>query len=448
VPFRGLYVGEDGDDAAAGTIEAPFATLAHAASVAQAGDTIVFLDGSYAVGTVAVIPAGVNLMANTKGAATLTGSAGTLLNLSGDTRIEGLKFQSYARVAFFGAGAQASGTVTLIDSTFTNCTIGLELSGSVSAVVSADDAAVVGNGGNAFALLTGEASLSMTGGILQNYGNGGIIRAANDSTVSLAGVQVLDGTGQALTLRNSAVGELSDVTIATLGSVLIEQYADSELTITDSDLSIRPAAATVWYCVSNLVDGTGTLTITDSVLHDCGAAIRGGLYETMTITNVEFADLTLGGMDLNSNVGGTIRITGSSFDNLGYMALRIGSRSNLNDFKIRDTTFTCTASSMWDCLMFDGSNASTMDLGTLSDPGGNTFLHANTSQAAVRFGFDAVHSTAVGNTWIPSVQGADSQGKYNAPQGSGNTLLISTTVASGRNYTLPYGGTLLLAENP
>lgn len=451
VPFHGLYVGEDGDDAAAGTIDAPFETLARAVSVAQAGDTIVFLDGSYAVGTVAVIPDGVNLMANTSGAVTLTGQNGSLLNLGGDTRIEGLRFQSYSRVAYFGAADQASGTVTLVDTTFTNCSIGLELSGSTSLVVDVDEAFVVGNGGNAFATLVDDASLSMTGGILQNYGAGGIIRAGEDSTVSLTSVQVLDGTGTALALRDDAVAELSDVTLATVGNTLIEQRDSSELTITDSDLSIKPAAATVYYCVSNLVNGTGSLTITDSALHDCGTAIRGGIYELMTITNVEFSDLAFGGMDLGvgfSGVGGTVRITGSSFDNLGYVALRIGSANNLNDFKIRSSTFTCAATTQYGCLQFDGSNASTMDLGTVDDPGLNTFSYAHATQPAVRFGFQAVNNTAVGNTWIPNQQGADAQGKYSAPTGSGEKLLITMPVGSGRNYQMPYGGTLLLAENP
>jgi hypothetical protein len=450
VPFHGLYVGEDGDDAAAGTIDAPFKTLARAATVAQAGDTIVFLDGSYTVGTTAVIPAGVNLMANTSGAVTLTGT-GTLLNLKGDIRIEGLKFQSYARVGYFSAGVAATGTVTLVDSTFTNCTIGLELTGSTSLVVSAAESFVLGNGGNAFAILSEEANLSMTGGILQNYNAGGVIRASEESTVSLTDVQVLDGTGIALAVTGDAIAQLSGVTFATLASALIDQRNNSEITITDSDLSIKPAAATVYYCVSNIVDGTGSLTISNSVLHACGTAIRGGIYETMTITNVQFKDLTLGGMDLGyggGGKGGTIRITGSTFENLGYFALRIGSGGNLNDFKIRNSSFNCSSPANWNCLYFDGSNASVLDLGTLSDPGGNTFLQGNANQSAVRISFQAINTTAVGNTWTPNVQAADAQGKYNAPEGAGQKLLISTPVATGRNYQLPYGGTLLLAENP
>ena len=48
-PINGLYVAVNGDDAAAGTLEAPFLTLAHAASVAKAGDTIVLLNGEHLV---------------------------------------------------------------------------------------------------------------------------------------------------------------------------------------------------------------------------------------------------------------------------------------------------------------------------------------------------------------------------------------------------------------
>lgn len=453
IPFSGLYVGEDGDDAAAGTIDAPFETLAHAATVAEAGDTIVFLDGSYAVGTAAaVIADGVNLMAENSGAATLIGQNGSLLNLSGDTRIEGLKFQSYARVAYFGAGATATGTVTLVDTTFTNCSVGLELSGTTSAVVDVADSFVLGNGGNAFVTLVDEASLDMTGGILQNYGAGGIIRARYDSSVSLTGVQVLDGTGSVLTLREDAVADLTDVTFAAGGQALIEQFNSTELTISDSDLFLKPAAGS-YYNVSTVgLTAGSSLTITDSSLSGGQTAIRGDIYEAMTITNVEFSDFTFGGMDISASGagGGTIRITGSTFENVANTAARIGQADNLIDIKIRDSSFDCTVGTVnWHCLYLDGGNASTVDLGTLSDPGGNTFLsRANTT--AIWFGFDAVNIKAVGNTWTPSEQGADTQGKYTAPAGSGNTFVgvQTTNQTQGRNYHLPYGGTLLLAENP
>jgi len=81
LPFHGLYIGEDGNDAAAGTADDPFATLSHAASVAQLGGTIVFLDGSYDTkGPSIVIPSGVSLTAANRGLATIVGANGSLLS--------------------------------------------------------------------------------------------------------------------------------------------------------------------------------------------------------------------------------------------------------------------------------------------------------------------------------------------------------------------------------
>jgi hypothetical protein len=67
----------------------------------------------------------------------------------------------------------------------------------------------------------------------------------------------------------------------------------------------------------------------------------------------------------------------------------------------------------------------------------------------LRLSFQSVYVSAVGNTWIPSQQGADAQGRYAAASGSGAKLEIIAAVNTGRNHVKPYGGTtLLLAENP
>jgi hypothetical protein len=203
--------------------------------------------------------------------------------------------------------------------------------------------------------------------------------------------------------------------------------------------------------VWNTVNGQGELTIKDSVLHDCGTAIAGGVYASLDIETVEFADLTFGGIEMGwgaGGVGGEVRIVGGNFHDMGALAIRIGSTSNLNQFTIRDTSVSCAAGAAWNCIYLDGGNASTVDLGTVNDPGGNTFLHGNVNQTALWLGFQAVAVTAVGNAWIASQQGADAQGQYSAPQGSGNKVLVNAPVTSGRNYQLPYGGSILLAENP
>lgn len=102
---------------------------------------------------------------------------------------------------------------------------------------------------------------------------------------------------------------------------------------------------------------------------------------------------------------------------------------------------------MWDMIILDASNASTLDFGTLADPGGNTFSNANTAVSALRIAMTASYVSAVGNTWA-ATQGADGTGHY-AASGTGAKLEITTDVAGGQNYVKPYATTtLLLAQNP
>jgi hypothetical protein len=75
------------------------------------------------------------------------------------------------------------------------------------------------------------------------------------------------------------------------------------------------------------------------------------------------------------------------------------------------------------------------DLGTSADPGGNTFRN-NTKygvQSDVTGTGTAVQ--AVGNTWIPNVQGADASGHYAAAAVAG-----PTTATTPQNYYITGAG--------
>jgi hypothetical protein len=450
VPFHGLYVGENGDDAATGTAEAPFETLAHAASVAQPGDTIVFLDGAYTVATAVPIPAGVGLMAENTGAARLTGSSPQArLSLAGDTRINGLEFVSFSNVIAFADGATATGTLTIEDTKFTNCTqTSLALTGAVRAVVTSPQGGVLGNGGQTFANVSETASLSIEGGVLQNYGTAGIIRATGESSVSLSKLEVLDGTGMVLSLAQQAVATVTGLTAATLSQALFQQADTSELTVTDSDLSMK-ANATAYHCFYLL--NPSKLSIAGSKLHGCNVGIKGGIPAELTLVDSEFYDLEFGGADLDTggpNPGGIVRITGCQFHDVGYVAMRMGGASSLLDLKIRDTVIDVTTLANWGGLIIAAGSASTIDLGTLAEPGGNTFVqHTATQNTALRLNMQAITVQAVGNTWTPQQQGADAQGHYTVQ--TGKVLEDATAVNSGINYIKPYATTTLrLAQIP
>lgn len=449
-PFHGLYIAEDGDDAADGTESAPFATLERAASAAQPGDTIVFLDGSFAMGNQPVtIADGVSVAAQNAGQAQLTGgTAAAIFELAGDTTLTGLTVTSAQRVARFAGGAAAHGTLTVEQSSFVNCTVTcLELSGSASAVVSGTAGEVLGNGGGAFALVSDSASVSVTGGVLQNYQAGGMFRATGEAKVTLTDVAVKDGTGRVLSLTNDAIGVVSGAEIATLAQSVFEQADGSELSVKDSDVSL--ATASPYQCF--VVVSTSKLSIEGSQLHGCGTGIKGAVPAQLSLIDSDFYDMSFGGMDLDTggaNPGGTVLIDGCSFHDSDYVAFRIGGPATLLDLKARSTEVDITSLANWHAIMLDGSSASTIDLGTLEEPGGNTFLQrAAALSSAMRLQFQAVTISAVGNTWTPNAQGADASGHYVVT--SGKVLEDKTAVTTGINYNKPYDtATIRLAQIP
>lgn len=453
-PFHGLYIGPKGADTADGTADAPFKTLAHAASLAQPGDTIVFLDGVYLLGAVVAttIPDGVDLMAENAGAVTLTGS-GDLLKLAGSTRIRGLKLNAFGHVATYPAGTAAKGRLTIEDSTFVGCaTACFDLPGSVEASVTSAADFIVGDGGNTFAQLSDSAQLKVNGGILQGYGAAGVIRATDDTTVALSELQVLGGSGWALVADKNTVASLDGVTIATQSQGLIQQKGQSAVTVKNSDLSMQAATQFVYECFDIEMDGVGSLTVEDSKLHDCNTGFKGQVPATLTITRTDVYDMAFGGIDLNgvsTSIGGTVRITDSQFRLNKSIAARIQAGGTL-DLKVRGTLFSgATTNVTWQTVYLDGSGASLIDLGTGAEPGGNSFLSASASYTGLWIGMGLKASTilASGNTWTPLAQAADAQGHYSAAATPGAKLDVTSTVA-GQNYSKTYGGTIRLAETP
>lgn len=447
-PLRGLYIGEEGDDAAAGSEDAPFETLARAASVAQPGDTIVFLDGTFATGNQLVkLPSGVDVMAKNAGQASLT-SAGSIavFELEGDTRLSGLKVTGAQRVARFAGGAAAQGTLTVDNSSFVNCTVTcVELTGATSAVVTGAGGAVLGNGGGSFAILSNTATLTVTGGILQNYGTGGIFRASGESNVTLTSVEVLGGTGAALTLANEAVGLVTGATIATQSGNIFQQSSQSVLTVQGSDVSTTVTASNCFWLEPSAAPSK--LLLQDTRVHGCGTGVKGTLPSELSLVDSEFYEHSFGGTDLDANGSASVSIEGCSFHDIVYTAMRIGGGGTLLDLRMRDTVVDVTSLNAWHAMMLNGTSASTIDLGTLAEPGGNTFLQrATAASSAMRLQFQAVLIQAVGNTWTPSAQGANAQGKYVVTSGK---VLEDKTAANGINFVKPYTTTTLrLAEIP
>jgi hypothetical protein len=265
--------------------------------------------------------------------------------------------------------------------------------------------------------------------------------------VALTDLEVLDGTGLVLSLAGESVGTVAGLTVATLGQALFDQPLGSEstLTVTDSDLSIKPNA-TGYQCF--LVYTPAKLSITGSKLHGCGTGIKGGIPAELTLADTEFYDLDFGA-DLDTggpNPGGKVRIDGCDVRLVANAGMRMGGSSSVLDLKIRDTVFDVTTLANWGGLIIAAGSASTIDLGTLAEPGGNTFVqHTTVQNTALRLNMQAITVQAVGNTWTPNQQGTDGQGHYAVL--AGKVREDATAVNSGINYIKPYATTTLrLAE--
>jgi hypothetical protein len=89
-------------------------------------------------------------------------------------------------------------------------------------------------------------------------------------------------------------------------------------------------------------------------------------------------------------------------------------------------------------VSFDGASGSSLDLGTTTATGGNTFTRVAVNRSAVNLAA-AVQGTAVDNTWMPNVQGASGLGLFTSP-------LRITGPASGLNATVASGASLVFAE--
>ena len=452
----GLYVGGNGNDTTAtGALDDPFKTLAHAVTVANAGDTIVFLDGGYSFTSAVAIPDGVNLKAQNAGGAKLMGTTNgvSLLSPAGSTRLEGLVLQQCATAVHYGP--DSVGSLEVVNSSFVNCNLGIEVDGSVDvSVTTSPKTAMLGNGGAQFVSASGSSTVSVSGGVLENYMAAQVFDVHGDAVVDVGDVQILEGTAFAIGARENGQITLHDSTVATRGLELVLLQGKSELTITNSDLSIKAGVATRYECIRSEMNGFGAITLTDVKLHHCSGGINSSIPGELTLLRVEIYDHTYAAISLGygfGGLGGTISITDSNFHDNDVFGIVIGSVSNLNIFKMRGTSVAAGigAASPSDAIRIDGSLASTWDFGKVNDPGGNTILGATTDRTGLRLMQTGATVYAVGNTWKPSVQGADAAGHYSAPAGSGQKLEVPSPVAAGINYIEAYNGTtLLLAENP
>ena len=436
---HGLYVGTTGSDTNSGTREHPFATLAHAASLAESGETITFLDGTFvttSTATAITIKSGVDIVAENPGAVTLQSTGGALVDLLGTTHITGITFTGFATPI---RAASVNGVVTLSRFTFLTCA-----SATTPAVEASSGATVylLGTGSatwshcSTIAHASGTATLNVQDGAIEYpaAASAAAFKLDGESTLEVLDLDATAGGASFATISGTAYAKVHDSGVRTNGAPGFVMHEDASLHFHGSELSIAPSSA-IYPCVDSQMSGAGSIAILDSGVHGCSAAVS-GTAATTTVDESEIYDMGVAGLDL-SGTGG-VSVTDSWFHDTAAAGIWLGSAPGTNAFELvlRGTRVEGATSG----IILDGSDASTWDLGTLAEPGSNILL-GTTSLTVMATGF----VSAVSNTWHANAQGADAGGLYSA--GGAPGAVLEVTSGTGVNYNDSGGATIRLAQN-
>lgn len=456
------------------TAAAPCRSLGTSLARAPAGTTFTLADGVYSQtneghGSI-TIPDGTIVRAAHPGAATL---ASLLINVPGSATFDGVVIGPEGRAATYcgvigATPASGSTTLTLIG-VFSNCVNWLALGGNVKATMTPGalpggvyTTGITGAGSpintHQWVSLGSGAELLITGGVVEGSntgsagGNSGVFYLPVKGTLTLDGVTVRHwpfpaffATASSLTLRNGTViDHVGDPASAT-GCAILTGNRASSLTLDQATVSNVPGNG---ICVdANTLSNTREpIQLTNStVTHVGGAAIRsrtGGAVGPALVA--DGLSLVANGWGIYWDSGGTTTmdlrnttITGSTVSAAGagiyFDMLQSGA-----SFKLRASTMSGNAG---DGVSLTNSATGVVDLGTSTDPGGNTISgNAATGIHIGTFGGAPVIN-AVGNTWGASLQGTDAGGHYSVP--AAFTPVPKSGPTSGPNFTIDNATTTL-----
>jgi hypothetical protein len=409
-PATGLFVDPlGGSDAAKGTRDAPFKTIAKALSVAASGETVRLGTGTYSVSSGETfplsVPDGVSIEAIVAGNAVLLGTAqDTGLALAGAAAVSNLVLRGFGKAITASAGALALDGVTFADDG-----VAVQLTGSAAATLSGTEVAGGVDSYGAFSL-DGASTLAMTGGSVSGVGcNGFGAVTAGSAALTLEGVTFHDNAGTALyaTKASSITFKSGTIAYPSGGACqpreLVALVDSAQLVLQGSALSGGGTG----------IQGSGTSISVSVTGGSITGAVNAGIdAAVVAVDGTSISDNGYAGIYASREATTSVSLKNATLSNNQYFGLTAGDSANV---LVRNTRITTSiAGNISDAVYWYGSNG-TVDLGTAADPGGNTF------QGNLRAELEWDDSTrsqtstvvhAVGNTWDPSTDGSDSGGRY------------------------------------
>ena len=482
----------------------PCRSIAQAAATAQANKTVWLMNGDYTGVTQPApiaIPAGLTLRALTPGLA----GVGQQIVLQGNGTVVGVVLR---RNGFgdFGSIAASAGTVTIdgvkavgvstMGSTFPAV---LVLSGTAHATMTpgniadyTDELPPAGQGVSIYATLAGSAWLTVNGGLFGGValgGSDGVNGAFNRGAFNMVGSSRLDLNNVVLNVESSGIFLFGEATQVNLTGTLVHAAANigpgygihaakgtPQVTLVNSTISGFDNAYThgsVGIAIGTFAQPgvAATLSTTSSAItsnnlgvqvNDNGSSLS-SLAWTGTNTSVAInthggivcrdpCNVDLAGGELSENATNDPAANSNMFHGGVWMGLATKTyQLKLRSMLIVDNKSTAGSnanSSANSGVTMAGNASSVFDLGTAASPGTN-LIQGNTSSAQTS-GLNVnvaagVTVSAVGNTFAPNVQGANSQGKYQLGTAPCGVSSCNVTTGAGANYRVT-SGTLRLAQ--
>ncbi len=479
-PPPGVYVDPvNGLDTNAGTAASPFKSIARAAQVLNAPDagasqTVYLADGTYDATSQPNMYVTFNTPTFVRGSA-----PGKAIFSGTGASNEGLLFQNgggVANMAFKNTsyGVQAHhGTFTLAGTSFDGAgKLGFPMSFINETVATVDATGVTpflkniptspSNAGCMY--LDGTADVAWKAvGTLTSTSGANCVFMRGGAKLAVDGMNLQGMNGIAFVLFDRAQVSLKSSVLNNVapqpGAVSFSQRAaiwmgGSQTGAPNSTLTLDSSSITggAGSGISYSVIGTTTLaTLTLANSHVDGNAYSGiwisgapaaNLAVQITSTGTTFDGNGISGI---TSVRGNVVLTGGSVSTNGAGGavtalgqtpggVRLTDATAVNALKMRSVALGANTGN---ALAFAGTAASTLDLGTAASLGASTFSGVPGGSSALSL-TALVNATAIGNTWMPNVQGADATGKYL----SATTL---TGAASGLNVTEPSGASVVMA---
>jgi hypothetical protein len=419
-----IYVKADtGLDTNAGTLDKPLKTIKKSLEVWKAGKELVLLPATYSEVSGEQwpydLPAGV-IIKSTAAGVVLESNLATrpnAFNVS-SVQIENVAFKDFAT-----ALVQSSGKQTLKGVIF-------ESNNAASMTGSAEADWSNLNFRKGSVSLLGQSLTNLKGAIFGTAFRA--ILVTDSAQLNLENGSTPDGpvVNAIVVARRNAKASVKNSTLSTIIEAL-EVIGGAKLDVVNTIISSTTGPGV-------FVSSSSTLSMTGGSISVPNDGIEARSYANVTVDGTKITATSATGKGITMSTG-SLKVSNAQISSQNT-AVEITEQT---DFILRNSSLYTRTNNNWALYINDAGPVNGItDLGTAASPGGNTFKTVSSNLfplVNIQIGtFATTTVNASGNTWRPSVQGADAAGKYAAATVVGPSALAQQNYYVGTGVTLKF----------